>query len=134
MQGCPVETSLACWSKRKYERRISVNESRPRPPNESLSRSNAWAMLDIRSTTPKPNFELEEEWRSASDSIEDTLKPAVGELEGELAERLRVLSPPGDSKVRTDYDNSMAELRRAANEEHRQLLYREHQEMDKKGY
>jgi len=56
-------------------------------------------MLDIRSATPKPGFEPEEEWRSASDSIEDTLKPAVGKLEGELAERLRVVSPPEDSKA-----------------------------------
>ena len=77
----------------------------------------------------KPDFELEEEWRPASGSIEDTLKPAVGKLEGELAERLRDLSPPEDPKALTEYDNAMAELRRTANEKYRQLLDREHQEV-----
>ena len=80
------------------------------------------AMLNIRSETPKPDFELEAEWRSASDSIENTFKPAIGKLERELAERLRDLPPPADSKARTEYDNDMVELRRTANKEHRQPL------------
>ena len=122
MQGCPVETLPVYWSKRKYERRISVNGSRPWPPSS----------LNIRSATPKPDFEPEE-WRSASDSVEDTLKPAVEKLEGELAEGLRVLSPPEDSKARAEYDNAMAELFRTVNEKYRQLLHRERQEVDKKG-
>lgn len=69
------------------------------------------AMLNIRSEIPKPDFELEAEWRSASDSIENTFKPAIGKLERELAERLRDLPPPADSKARTEYDNDMVESR-----------------------
>jgi len=57
-------------------------------------------MLNIRSATPKPNFEPEEEWKiSLRQRIEDTLKPAVAKLEGELAKRPRDFPPPEDSKL-----------------------------------
>ena len=77
-------------------------------------------------SNPKKNGET-------SDNVEDTLKPAAEKLEGELAERLRVLSPPEDSKARAEYDNAIAELLRTVNEKYRQLLDRKRQEVDKKG-
>lgn len=85
--------------------------------------------IDIQPTTPHPDFEPEDEWKtSLRQRIEDTLKPAAGKLKRELTEKLKGLSPPEDSKVHTDYDNAMAELRRTANEQYRQLLERERQE------
>jgi len=84
--------------------------------------------IDIQPTTPSPDYEPEEEWKiSLRQRIEDTLKPAAGKLKRELNEKLKGLSPPEDSKAQTDYDNAMAELRRTANEQYRQLLERERQ-------
>lgn len=86
-------------------------------------------IIDIQPTTPHPDFEPEEQWKaSLRQRIEDALKPAAGKLKRELTERLKDLSPPDDSKARTDYDNAMAELRRAANDQYRQMLERERQE------
>jgi len=87
------------------------------------------ATLNIRPATPNPDFEPEEEWKSASDNASRTFKPAVGKLEGEFAEKFRNLPPPEDFKVRTDDDNPMAEIRHTANEEYYQLLDRERQEV-----
>lgn len=85
--------------------------------------------IDIQPTTPSPDFEPEEEWKaSLRQHIEDTLKPGAERLKRELNEKLKGLSPPEDSKAQTDYDNAMAELRRTANEQYRQLLERERQE------
>ncbi|KAF9652697.1 hypothetical protein BDM02DRAFT_2567875 [Thelephora ganbajun] len=85
--------------------------------------------IDIQPTTPNPDFEPEEEWKTnLRQHIEDTLKPAAEKLKRELNEKLKGLSPPEDSKVHTDYDNAMIELRRTANEQYRQLLERERQE------
>ena len=85
--------------------------------------------IDIQPTTPNPDFEPEDEWKAGlRQRIEDTLKPAAGRLKRELTEKLKNLSPPEDSKAHTDYDNAMAELRRTANEQYRQMLERERQE------
>ena len=85
--------------------------------------------IDIQPTTPTPDFEPEEEWKTGlRQHIEDTLKPAAERLKRELNEKLKGLSPPEDSKAQTDYDNAMAELRRTANEQYRHLLERERQE------
>ena len=85
--------------------------------------------IDIQPTTPHPDFEPEEEWKtSLRQRIEDTLKPAAEKLKRELTEKLKGLSPPEDSKAHTDYDNAMIGLRRTANEQYRQLLERERQE------
>jgi len=85
--------------------------------------------IDIQPTTPHPDFEPEEEWKTGlRQHIEDTLKPAVEKLKRELNEKLKGLSPPDDTKAHIDYDSAMAGLRRAANEQYRQLLERERQE------
>ena len=85
--------------------------------------------IDIQPTTPNPDFEPEEGWKTGlRQHIEDSLKPAAEKLKRELNEKLKGLSPPEDSKFRTDYDNAMADLRRAANERYRQMLERERQE------
>ena len=85
--------------------------------------------IDIQPTTPNPDFEPEEEWKtSLRQRIEDTLKPAAEKYKRELTEKLKCLSPPEDSKAHTDYDNAIAKLRRTANEQYRQLLERERQE------
>jgi hypothetical protein len=85
--------------------------------------------VDIQPTTPNPDFEPEEEWKtSLRQRIEDNLKPAAEKLKRELTEKLKGLSPPEDSKAQIDYDNAMAELRRTANEQYRQLVERERQE------
>lgn len=85
--------------------------------------------IDIQPTTPNPDFEPEEEWKTnLRQRIEDTLKPGAERLKRELNEKLKGLSPPEDSKAHTDYDNAMAELRRTANEQYRQMLERERQE------
>jgi hypothetical protein len=77
--------------------------------------------IDIQPTTPNPDFESEDEWKtSLKKRIEDNLKP--------VAEKLKGLSPPEDPKARIDYDNAIAELRRTANEQYRQLVERERQE------
>jgi len=86
-------------------------------------------IIDIQPTTPNPDFEPEEQWKTnLRQRIEGTLKPAVEKLKRELTERLKDLSPPEESKAKTDYDNAMAELRRTANEQYRQMLERERQE------
>ena len=85
--------------------------------------------IDIQPTTPNPDFEPEEEWKTnLIQRIEDTLKPAAEKLKRELTEKLKGLSPPEDSKAHIDYDNAMIGLRRTANEQYRQLLERERQE------
>ena len=85
--------------------------------------------IDIQPTTPNPDFEPEEEWKSSlRQRIEDSLKPSAENLKRELNEKLKALSPPEDSKAHADYDNAMIELRRKANEHYRQLLERERQE------
>lgn len=85
--------------------------------------------IDIQPTTPNPDFEPEEEWKTnLRQRIEDTLKPSVERHKRELNEKLKGLSPPEDSKAYADYDNAMAELRRTANDHYRQLLERERQE------
>jgi len=85
--------------------------------------------IDIQPTTPNPDFEPEEEWKTnLRQRIEDTLKPAAEKLKLMLNEKLKGLSPPEDSRAHTDYDNAMAELRRTANEQYRQMLERERQE------
>ena len=85
--------------------------------------------IDIQPTTPNPDFEPEEQWKTnLRQHIEDTLKPSAEKLKRELTEKLKDLSPPEDSKAQTDYDNAMAELRRRANEQYRQVLERERQE------
>ena len=85
--------------------------------------------IDIQPTTPIPDFEPEEEWKTGlRQHIEDTLKPAAEKLKRELNGKLKGLSPPEDPKLQIDYDNAMAELRRTANEQYRQLLERERQE------
>ena len=85
--------------------------------------------IDIQPTTPNPDFEPEEEWKTGlRQHIEDTLKPAAEKLKRELTEKLKGLSPPEDSKAQADYDYAMRELRRRANEQYRQLLERERQE------
>ena len=86
-------------------------------------------IIDIQPTTPNPDFEPEEQWKAnLRQRIEDLLKPAVANLKRDLNEKLKDLSPPEDSKAQTDYDNNMAELRRTANEQYRQMLERERQE------
>ena len=86
-------------------------------------------IIDIQPTTPNPDFEPEEQWKAAlRQRIEDTLKPAAEKLKRELTDRLKDLSPPEESKAKIDYDNAMAELRRTANEQYRQILERERQE------
>jgi len=86
-------------------------------------------IIDIQPTTPNPDFEPEEQWKAnLRQRIEGTLKPAAEKLKRELTERLKDLSPPEESKAKTDYDNAMAELRRTANEQYRQILERERQE------
>ena len=85
--------------------------------------------IDIQPTTPNPDFEPEEAWKTGlRQHIEDTLKPAAGKLKRELNEKLKGLSPPEDAKAQIDYDNAMIELRRTANEQYSQLLERERQE------
>ena len=85
--------------------------------------------IDIQPTTPNPDFEPEEEWKiSLRQQIEDTLKPEAEKLKRELTEKLKDLSPSEASKAQADYDNTMAEIRRTANEQYRQLLARERQE------
>ena len=85
--------------------------------------------IDIHPTTPHPDFEPEEEWKkNLRQHIEDTLKPSAEKLKRELTEKLKGLSPPEDSKPHIDYDNAMAELRRTANDQYRQMLERERQE------
>jgi len=85
--------------------------------------------IDIQPTTPIPDFEPEEEWKAGlRQHIEDTLKPAAEKLKREFNEKLKGLSPPEVPKFQTDYDSAMAELRRTANEQYRQLLERERQE------
>jgi hypothetical protein len=85
--------------------------------------------IDIQPTTPHPDFEPEEEWKTnLRQRIEDTLKPTAGKLKQELNEKLKGLSPPEESKAQADYDNAMAGLRRTANEQYRQMLERERQE------
>jgi len=86
-------------------------------------------IIDIQPTTPHPDFEPEDQWKAnLRQRIEGTLKPAAEKLKRELTERLKDLSPPEESKAKTDYDNAMAELRRTANEQYRQILERERQE------
>src|ERR1700679_1893633 len=85
--------------------------------------------IDIQPTTPNPDFEPEDGWKTnLRQRIEDTLKPSAEKLKRELNEKLKGLSPPEDSKAHVDYDNAMAELRRTANEQYRQMLERERQE------
>lgn len=85
--------------------------------------------IDIQPTTPNPDFEPEEQWKTnLRQRIEDTLKPAAEKLKQKLTEKLKDLSPPEDYKAQTDYDNAMAGLRRTANEQYRQMLERERQE------
>lgn len=85
--------------------------------------------IDIQPTTPNPDFEPEEQWKTGlRQRIEDTLKPAAEKLKRALNEKLKDLSPSEESKVQTEYDNAMAELRRTANEQYRQMLERERQE------
>lgn len=85
--------------------------------------------IDIQPTTPNPDFEPEEEWKTnLRQHIEDTLKPSAEKLKRELNEKLKGLSPPEDSRIQAEYDNAMAGLRRAANDQYRQILERERQE------
>ena len=93
-----------------------------------LPASHTETLTDI-TDTPNPDFEPEEQWKaSLRQRIEDTLKPAAERLKRELTERLKDLSPPEESKAMANYDNAMAELRRTANEQYRQILERERQE------
>lgn len=54
--------------------------------------------------------------------IEDDFRPAVEELERELARKLGGLSPSEHSKAIKDYDNALAELRQTASDQYYQLL------------
>lgn len=84
---------------------------------------------DTRPTTPNPDFEPDEEWKTnLRQRIEATLKPTAEKLKRELNEKLTGLSPAEASKVHTDYDDSMAKLRRAAQQQYQQLLERERRE------
>jgi hypothetical protein len=85
--------------------------------------------IDIQPTTPNPDFEPEDEWKAGlRQRIEENLKPLAEKRKRELNEKLKGLSPPEDTKAYADYDNAMAELRRTASEQYRQLLERERQE------
>ena len=115
-------------------RKVARSEGHSQPP-PSLDHPPASRMetldqtIDIQPTTPNPDFEPEEEWKTGlRQRIEDSFKPAAEKLERELNERLKDLSPPEASKAQADYDNTMAEVRRTANEQYRQLLARERQE------
>ena len=86
-------------------------------------------IIDIQPTTPNPDFEPEDQWKAnLRQRIEGTLKPEAEKLKRELTERLKDLSPAEESKAKTEYDSAMAELRRTANDQYRQILERERQE------
>ena len=85
--------------------------------------------VDVQSTTPNPDFEPDEEWKTnLRQHIEDSLKPAVERLKREFDGKFKGLSPSDKPGAQTDYDNAIYDLRRTANEQYRQLLERERQE------
>ena len=82
-----------------------------------------------RPTTPNPEFEPDDEWKTnLRQRIEVTLKPTAEKLQREFNGKLKGLSPTEASKAQTEYDDSMAELRRTAQQQYHQLLERERRE------